>query len=48
MRPDGLASGFLAGQADLADDGRWAGLPESQIPRAGATAASADAAHLRR
>src|SRR6266853_538764 len=44
--PDGLGSGFLARPAKLADNGRLAGLPESQIPRAGATAEGADAAHV--
>ena len=46
--PDGLSGGFLGRPAGLVDDGRLADLSESQIPRAGATAEGADAAHIPR
>src|SRR5207245_7258172 len=44
--PAGLGSGFGVRPAKLTDNGLLAGLPESQIPRAGATAEGADTAHV--
>jgi hypothetical protein len=44
--PDGLSRGFLARLVELVGNGRLAGLPKSQVPRAGSTAEGADAAHV--
>jgi hypothetical protein len=46
--PDGPGSGFLVGPTGLGGNRHRSGLAESQIPRAGATPESADAAHILR
>jgi hypothetical protein len=45
--PNGLGGSLLARLADLGGNRRCRGLAQTQIPRAGATAKSADAAHVR-
>src|SRR5260370_25800912 len=46
--PDGFGDGFRVRSAEFADNGHMPDFPESQIPRAGATAEGADAAHVSR
>src|SRR6266568_2701713 len=46
--PDGLSRGFVLRLVERVGNRLVAGLSESQIPRAGATAEGADAAHVLR